>query len=292
MKPSFRSRLISSVLKIFNLKKQVEKQSTQSLIRRSKKDFTPKIIHRKYTVKTQTIDNKSVTTFEDKYIKNTHLFFLHGGAYIFEAGSIHWAFSQKILDKIHCRMTLIDYPLAPEHGYKATFKMVNKTYHSLLEQFPNDDFVFIGDSAGAGLAMGFYQQLQLEKATKLPSKIILLSPWLDITMMNPDAKKHEATDYLLTIQMLQNAANHYAKGDDQTQYLLSPINGDFTNFPSTIVFYSDSELFYQDCIKLKSIVRHNDNFIFKEYHNMLHDWPMFPIPESDRVVEEICAFIG
>lgn len=292
MKSSFRSRFISTFLKLLNIKKQVEKQVVNNKFRRSTKDFVPNAVTRNYSVVHQMINSKSVATFETKQGgTNTHLIFLHGGAYVFEAGTIHWAFAQKIVENTNCKVTMIDYPLAPEHDYKSTYKMVNKSYYALVKQYPKDNFILIGDSAGAGLAMGFYQRLRIENVIKLPEKIILLSPWLDLTMTNPEIKNYEATDYLLTVKMLQNAANYYAKGDDQTQYLLSPINGDLTNFPPTIVFCSDSELFYPDCIKLKSIVLHNDNFIFKTYHKMLHDWAMFPIPESDSVVEEICEFL-
>lgn len=293
IKPSFRARLISSILKLLNVKKQLEKQVINNRLNKTKKEFVPKKIMQQYSVVNRTVDTKSVATFETKQGgTNTHLILLHGGAYLFEAGMIHWTFAQKIVDKINCKMTLIDYPLAPEHDYKMTYAMVQKSYQTLTEQYPNDDFMLIGDSAGAGLAMGFYQQLQIEKVEKLPSKIILLSPWLDLTMTNPEAKKYESTDYLLTIKMLQTAASYYAKGDDQSQYLLSPINGDLTNFPPTYIFYSDTELFCADCRKLRSMVRDNRNFVFNEYHKMQHDWAMFPISESNRVVEEICGFIG
>lgn len=292
MKPSLFSKIIQFVLKVFNARKQVEKQVISKKIVRSKHDFVPKRIAQYYKVSNRTINAKAVATFESKTGgSRTHLFFLHGGAYVFEAGAIHWAFAQKIVQKINCKVSMIDYPLAPEDDYHLAYNMVGKAYSTLLEQYPNDDFIFIGDSAGAGLAMGFYQQLQLEKV-QLPSKMILLSPWLDLAMSNPEAKAYEESDYLLTIKMLQAAGDYYAGNDDKSHFLLSPINGNLSDFPPTIVFYSDTELFYPDCMKLQSIVGANGNFTFKEYHRMPHDWAMFPIAESNLVVQEICDFIN
>ena len=39
------------------------------------------------------------------------------------------------------------------------------------------------------------------------------------------------------------------------------------------------------------MLKDNDNFSFREYPNMQHDWVLFPIPERDQVVKEICDFI-
>ncbi len=150
----------------------------------------------------------------------------------------------------------------------------------------------MGDSAGGGLALAFAQKLIKEKHKKLPAKIVLLSPWLDLTMSNPAIKKLENSDHILTIKMLKHAGMKYSNGDKQDQYLLSPINGELTNLPKTIVFYGTEELFYADCIRLKSMTdSSSQNFIFREYHKMQHDWAIFPIPESKQLVNEICDFI-
>jgi acetyl esterase/lipase len=134
--------------------------------------------------------------------------------------------------------------------------------------------------------------LEQEKHNKLPVKIVLLSPWLDITMSNPDIKNQESLDYILTVNMLRNAGMKYSNGDNMDQYLLSPINGELNDIPETIIFYGTEELFHPDCNKLKSMIAPGkQNIIFKEYQKMQHDWAIFPIPESKQVVNEICEFI-
>ena len=190
-------------------------------------------------------------------------------------------------------MTHIDYPLAPDHNYKETYKMVSGAYEMLIKQYPLDNFIFMGDSAGGGLALGFAQKLINDKHNRLPVKLVLLSPWLDLTMCNPAIKTLEKSDHILTLKMLQHAGMQYSNGDQQEQYLLSPINGNLTNLPKTIVFYGTEELFYADCIKLKSLTDSSkQNFIFREYQKMQHDWVIFPIPESKQAISEICGFIN
>jgi len=293
MNPSFKSRAFIWMLKVLNFKKRVEKKAIKQ-IQGSKRGFLPKRFRRSYLVKHQTFRAKGITTFEsiEKVTKN-HILFFHGGAYIFKATPGHWRLSENIVKRSFCRMTLVDYPLAPEHHYKETFNMVSSAYELLIKQYPGDNFIFMGDSAGGGLALAFAQKLIKEEQKKLPDRIVLLSPWLDLTMSTPAIKKLEGSDYILTVKMLQHAGMKYSNGDNQDQYLLSPINGELIDLPKTLVFYGTEELFYADCERLKSMTESNKlNIIFREYNKMQHDWAIFPIPESKQVVNEICDFIN
>jgi monoterpene epsilon-lactone hydrolase len=77
---------------------------------------------------------------------------------------------------------------------------------------------------------------------------VLISPWLDLSMSNPDIKKQESKDFILSKQMLTNSAAVYARGEPLENYLLSPIHGDFFNLPETLILFGSEELFYADCI--------------------------------------------
>lgn len=289
MQPSLTSRLIARMLKMLRFKFIVEKMARGN-IARSAKGFVPARFKKGGSVVIRKVHGKEIATLG--HTAKDHIVFFHGGAYVFEASSFHWGFAQKIMGKHVCKFTLVDYPLAPEHNYRDTFKMVEEACDLLIREYPGDRFFFMGDSAGGGLALALAQKLAQENPAKLPSGLILLSPWLDLTMSNPAAKMQERSDHLLTFEMLRLAGAKYAKGDDPGHYLLSPINGAFEGLPRTIVFYGMEELFYADCVKLKSIVSPQGNrFVFREYQGMQHDWALLPIPESARVVEEICSFL-
>ena len=293
MTPSLQSKILTRILRMINFRKIVEKK-VHKQPPRGKRGFVPKGMKRSFSINVQAFNNKAIATFErnDRVSKN-HIIFFHGGAYTFEASSNHWMLSKKIVNTCFCRMTLIDYPLAPEYMYRETFEMVSGAYELLLNQYPEDNFIFMGDSAGGGLALAFTQKLIYEKHARLPAKNILLSPWLDMTMSNPDIKRLERSDYILSVEMLRIAGLKYSNGEDLDQYLLSPINGEFKDIPRTIVFYSTEELFYADCIRLRSMPGfETENIVFREYEKMPHDWAIFPIPESNLVVHEICTFIA
>jgi monoterpene epsilon-lactone hydrolase len=280
------------MLKLLNFKRLLE-QMAHRKIARSAKGFVPARISKKYAVATRMVQGKEIATMEHRGMAaNDHLVFFHGGAYIFEAAPYHWQLAKKIMERHLCKATLVDYPLAPEYSYRDTFGMVEEAWDLLLREYPGDRFFFMGDSAGGGLALAFAQKLAQESPAKLPAGLILLSPWLDLTMSNPAVKDLERSDVILSTGMLRHAGSLYARGDDQHHYLLSPINGPFEGLPKTIVFYGTEELFHADCLNMKSIVSPQGNrFLFREYPGMQHDWALLPLPESALVVGEICSFL-
>ncbi len=293
MKPSFISSAFAWILKVINFKKKIESRALGEKTG-SQLSFPPAWIRRSYFVNLQSYEAKEIATFESKEsVTRKHIIFFHGGAYLFKTTRAHWCLTQKIVRKSSCRMTHIDYPLAPEHNYRDTFQIVSGVYDLLLKQYPEDNFILMGDSSGGGLALAFAQKLAKEEHPKPPAKLLLLSPWLDLSLSNPDIEKLESSDHILSLKMLQYAARKYSDGDRQDQYLLSPLSGDFNKLPPTIIFYGTEELFCPDCQKMRSMTEPNKtNFLYREYQKMQHDWALFPLPESRQLVNEVCNFIN
>ncbi len=260
---------------------------------RTTKDFVPKWILNSCKTRTQIVDSKSLATIENRNDNpRFHIVFFHGGSFVFEMLMPHWFLLKKFLSKLSCRISVVDYPLAPEHNYKDTFAMVGKSYDLLTEQFPDDRFVLMGDSAGGGLALAFAQSLFANNHAVLPEKIVLLSPWLDLTVSNPMMEEIAHLDLMLSFDLLRPSAKAYSGGDDLSHFLLSPINGDLVNLPETAVFYSSHELIGPDCMVLKSRAENvSARMRFYEYEGMPHDWCIFPIPEAEKAIGEVCEFI-
>jgi len=288
---SFKAKMFSFSLKIFRAKKRSNK--IFSYPTRTEKGFVPKKIQSLFNVDIQNVNSKVVATIESKQkVTDTHVIFIHGGAYAVEITPLHWSTVKSIVNKIFCRMTVVDYPLTPENNYKETFEMMSNTFDMLTKKYPNDKFIFMGDSSGGGLALAFSQKLIKDNSPVLPIKNVLVSPWLDITMTNPEINKTDSVDHFLCLDALKSAGERYSDGDDKNQYLLSPINGDLNNLPDTAVFYGTHENFFADCVKLKEKAKNaNTRFKFYEYKKMQHVWVVFPIPEAKRAIDEICEFI-
>jgi acetyl esterase/lipase len=130
----------------------------------------------------------------------------------------------------------------------------------------------MGDSAGGGLALGFAQKIRNEKL-KQPEQIILFSPWLDLSMSNPEIVKFDKFDKILSIEGLKIAGKKYADAMSLTDFRVSPIYGDFSNLGMISIFTGTSDVLIADARKLKQLLEiQNINFNYFEYSGMFHDW--------------------
>ena len=287
---SVQAKIITFFLGIINAKRMVEKSFHNPA--RSTKPLTPKHLKAKFNVTEFQVMNKLVVSVQPKTSRNnTHILFFHGGAYLLEGSAMHWKIVETIVSATNCKVSYIDYPLAPENTYKQTFEMVQQSFDSLINIFPNDRFMLMGDSAGGGLALAFAQKLAKEKASVQACKLILFSPWLDLSMQNPEIKNQMLKDKLLPLSGLIEAGRKYAAGDDVSNYLLSPINGNLNSLGETLVFYGSDELFYPDCKLLAEKVKDIGNFSFHEFPGMQHDWVIYPIPEANKALQIAIDFI-
>ncbi len=286
---STQAKILNAVFRLIQIKRFLKFENPA----RNKKDIVPGKIKKLFSVSSIKIQGKSAATIEPlQNASDIHIIYLHGGAYASEGNSLHWSLIKKIIQAGSYKITYIDYPLSPEYKYRNTFEMVQESYDYITGKYPEDKFILMGDSAGGGLALAFTQKLKKEKAKIMPQKIVLFSPWLDLSMSNESIKNFEKSDMILAVSSLKNAAEQYSGGDDVNQYLLSPINGNLKGMPPTAVFFGTDELFYPDCIKLKSLAeKAGSSFRFFEYEKMQHDWILFPIPEAHRAIDEACRFI-
>jgi len=288
---SVQAKFITFFMGIINAKKWVEKSFQHPS--RSKKLLISKRLMTNYNVAEFVVMNKSVITLQPKTNStHTHILFFHGGAYLLEGSAMHWKVVENVVNKTNCKVSYIDYPLAPECTYKTTFDMVQQSFDKLIKKYPDDRFMLMGDSAGGGLALAFAQKLLNENAAIQPIKNILFSPWLDLAMQHPEIKQQENVDKILPLQGLIDAGKKYAGNDDVSNFLLSPIHGKFEGLGLTLIIYGTHELFYPDCKLLAEKVKTYGNFSFNEFHEMQHDWIIFPIPEATEALNLAIEFIN
>ena len=287
---SVQAQLLAIALKAFPIKRKLRKLITNPP--RSKKPFLPQKFIDNYEVNKMIICDRNVITLKkDKQKQQKHIIFFHGGAYVAEMSPLHWKMIDHLLKNTDCKITVVDYPLIPEHNHNHTLSMAFKTYLQLTTLYQNDQFILMGDSAGGGLAFGLYHKLK-NNVNKLPVKMILLSPWLDMTMSNETMLPIVKKDHLLEIETLKKCAESYACNTDLTAPSLSPIYGNLDHLPPTAIFYGSNELFFADCERLKEkLEKENHKVSFVCNPKMQHDWVLFNLPESKQTLTQIINFI-
>jgi acetyl esterase/lipase len=220
------------------------------------------------------------------------ILYLHGGGYIHNTIIFHWKFLKLLIEKLNCTVVLPDYPLAPEYTYEDSFKLVESLYKELIAQKGSKNIIFMGDSAGGGFCLALAQKMKNQNIDQ-PSKIILLSPWLDISLCNPDIKNIDPNDLILGVEGLRLAGKSYAGNTDVNNYLVSPINGPLEGLGKISIFIGTYDIFVADTRKYKTLCELKGvNIDYFEYEKMPHIWMLFDFPESKKAINEIVDLIN
>lgn len=291
---SLKVSILKLLARIIGLNKGLRNKLNKGNFSASWVPVPPKFIHKRFKLSTEIITNFNVYTISPKQNgSNKYILYLHGGAYVNKFVKQHWDLAKEIINATAATMILPDYPLAPEHTFVDTIKMAEKTYRKLRSKVDSKDIIFMGDSAGAGLALALAKKLKKENKVQ-PSQIILLSPWLDVSMKNPDAKLIEPTDIMLKVDSLKRAGKLYANDTNLDNYLISPINGSFKGLAKISIFIGTHDILYPDCKKLQTILEKEDiPFNIFEYPKMFHDWVVLTgLKESKSTVLQIASIVN
>ena len=290
---STQSKLFHTVLRLINKKNSLSKQLAAEKFDGYTCPEPPSKISQFCHVDKFQINNRNVFTLKPKN-NNTygkHVLYLHGGAYVQRFNRFHWGFLAELVKRTNCTITAPDYTLAPADTYKESFDMVSKLYMQLVSTEDAGDIIIMGDSAGGGFALALAQKIKNERINQ-PGQVILLCPWLDITLSNPDIKDIDPNDPFLGKESLQQAGKLYAGDTDPDHYLLSPINGPLDGLGKISVFAGSNEILVADTRKLKSLAKLKGVDInYYEYPNMVHAWMFLNFSESKRAKQQIIDLI-
>lgn len=207
--------------------------------------------------------------------------YVHGGSYISEISPWHWVLISRMADA-GCRVEVPIYGLAPEYTHREAFGFLHTVYRELLEHVEPGRTVFAGDSAGAGLALALAQTLPGEGLPQ-PARLVLVSPWADLTMSNPDIAEVERRDPWLSPVGLREAAKAWAGGDDLSDPRLSPVNGTLSGLPPLDLYIGTRDVFLPDTRRLRDlVVAAGGEVLLHEEVDAFHVYPLVPVPEGSR----------
>ncbi|MCO5163311.1 MAG: alpha/beta hydrolase [Mesorhizobium sp.] len=220
------------------------------------------------------------------------ILYLHGGAYVFEITPFHWRLIGEMAERLKARITVPIYPIAPEHRFEDMFGMVAETYRALLDETPAEEIVFMGDSAGGNMAV-VLTMMAAEDGLPLPARHVLISPGLDMTLENPDVAQAARLDPWLDIEGGLEAIRHYAPHLDRADWRISPIKGDLSVLPPTLILAGERDMLTLDTIRFAEMARAAgvDVDLVVE-PGMMHVWPLIDMPEARQARDRIVAWLG
>src|SRR4051812_7463006 len=183
---SMQMKAVSVFLRLAYKPRMATAERAQQRLAESKGSTEPPAgLRKRHDVSTRQVEGFPVTTVTPRgRTSRRAAVYLHGGAYVSEIAAQHWALISKLADA-GVRVEVPHYGLAPQHTHREAYPLVTAVYRQLLEHVDAGDVTLAGDSAGGGLALGVAQTLAQEGLPQ-PRQLVLLSPWLDLTISNPD----------------------------------------------------------------------------------------------------------
>jgi acetyl esterase/lipase len=180
----------------------------------------------------------------------------HGGAYVLGAGRAGLPEAILIANLAKIPVVSIDYRMPPEHPFPAAVDDVAAVWKSLLGDRPAKSMALGGTSAGGGLTLVStlrFMELRLET----PGALWAGTPWADLTKTGDSHFTNEGIDRMLVSYhgVLEGAAKLYADGRDLKTPLISPVYGEFKDFPPTYLVTGTRDLFLSDTVRVHRKMR-------------------------------------
>ncbi|MFW1857334.1 alpha/beta hydrolase [Acinetobacter defluvii] len=220
---------------------------------------------------------------------------IHGGAFFVGSLKTHRAFLSEIAVRTQMQVLHVDYPLAPEHPYPEASDAIYDIYQMLIDQgVQPKDIIVSGDSCGANLALALALKLKKEDPKRMPSGLILMSPFLDLTLTSESLRYNQKHDALLSVEALEAGINYYVpKGVNAAMPEISPIFDDLEGLPPTLVQVGSKEILMDDAIRFEKKAKKADVEVsYKLYTGMWHNFQMFSpwFDEAKKALADIAKF--
>ena len=225
--------------------------------------------------------------------ERTPILFCHGGGY--QIGSIrsHASLMSRIAKACARPVIGFDYRLAPEHRCPAASDDGLAVYTALIEQgvVPH---ALMGDSAGGALALGTAMRAR-DAGLVLPEKLVLISPWLDLTMSSASYETLKDQDIFSKPEQLRLMARTYVgRNGDASDPLASPVFGNLGGLPPILIHAGGADITCDDSIALKTKAEaHGTSIAVKIFPGMVHHFQMFTcLPEAAQSLADIADFVN
>lgn len=222
---------------------------------------------------------------------------LHGGSYKVRLIDMYRRLAERISRTLnYCTVYNLDYRTLPEYKYPAQIEDTVAMFQEMQRQgVEANNIVFIGDSAGANLALTSTLYMR-DNGMNLPSTIVCFSLWGDMTNSGKSVvdncyrdpfggvarrkKVEDNWDYLHRISA-------FAKDLDRSSPYVSSSFADFTDFPPVTLICGEAEMDRSaNELAFDNMKNAGVDAELHVFDGMFHDFQLFPFfPETKRAFE-------
>jgi epsilon-lactone hydrolase len=212
----------------------------------------------------------------------------HGGGFMVDSGSLTETIPIAGLTGIP--VIAVMYRMAPEHPFPAAVDDALAVYQDALLHRPPGTIGIYGTSAGAVLTLQLLARIKTE-GLPMPAVAGFFSGSGDLAVPG------DCEGYLPSIMGDRNAPetlNEYCVGTERTDPLLSPIYGDLSGLPPTLLMTSTrDQLLSQTVLADLALRRAGVKTDLRVYEGMLHAfWAWIECPETDDALSAQAKFLS
>jgi monoterpene epsilon-lactone hydrolase len=174
-----------------------------------------------------------------------HLVYTHGGGYVHGLDQPHWWILRGATRGTGVTVTVPFYRLAPEGDAAQAYPFLEEVYAELVAEAGAEHVTLAGDSAGGGLALGQAMAYR-DTGVPLPRQVVLLAPWLDVTLSHPQVPELAPLDSMLHVDRLRASGRLWSGDLHPTDPRVSPGYGSVAGLPPVHVLQGGRDLLAAD----------------------------------------------
>lgn len=219
--------------------------------------------------------------------------YCHGGGFQIGGITSHASLIARLAGAAAAQVLAFDYRLAPEHRYPAAADDALAAYRWMLGDAGAPEAV-IGDSAGAALALLTVQRAR-DAGLPLPRAVVLISPWLDLSMQGESYVRLADRDIFSKPAQLRAMARSYLgrQGPPADAPEVSPLWGDLSDLPPVLIHSGAADITLDDSIALAERVRAAGGTAeLHIFDGMCHHFQIFEaLPQAAESIGAIGSFL-
>ncbi len=222
----------------------------------------------------------------------TTVWYAHGGGFVGATDPWHVRYTLRLAEHLDAEVVIPDYPLAPEHTAHDSHAALVDGLAALCAA--QDRVVVAGDSAGGGIALAVAMGVR-DRGGPQPDRLLLVSPWVDLTTSTPETYELDAVDPWLFIGKTLAYAEWWAGGADRlAEPEASPALGDLAGLPPALMFCGTRDLLVPGCRLLAARAAEAGwPLTYVEEPGLIHVYPLLPgLPEARRAWRQTKEFLS
>ncbi len=214
--------------------------------------------------------------------------YIHGGGFTLGSGMTAAPLLAHVLDHTNLEGYSVDYSLAPYAKFPVAIQEIVSFYKGLLDKGISRIMVG-GESAGAALTLSLVMALKME-GLPLPAAVWASSPADNIRYDQEELFLHD-----MFTESNGDILEAYVGDADPKDPRISPIYGDFSEFPPTFIQAGSRESLSAGALRLvNKLVRAGGEVHFTFGKGMPHTFAMDYAfyPEAENAMNEILTFMN